>query len=133
MGAEGGEEVTLDASEQASEPPRAPPQPGVSFAAMARDGFAATGPPLASQAAADPLPGGGPAVGVPAAAVASKGVWGARPAAAAAPAWGAGVAGGPPAQDAAAQQLAGLQVGSSSGKGGKGKKISLFGASQRKY
>lgn len=114
------------------EPPPAPPQPGVSFARIARDGFAATGPSLSSQAE-EPAPGpAGPAAAMPSA---PRGVWGApKPAAGGPPAagaWGAAGSGAAREVGAAAQQLAGLQV---SAKGGKGKgKVVLFGAPQRKY
>lgn len=113
------------------EPPPTPPQPGVSFARIARDGFAATGPSLSSQAddvASSPV---GLAAATP---PAPRGVWGApKPAAspAAAGAWGAASSGAARDAGAAAQQLAGLQV---SGKGSKGKgKVVLFGAPQRRY
>ncbi|KAL4420636.1 hypothetical protein ABPG75_010292 [Micractinium tetrahymenae] len=118
------------------EPPATPPQPGVSFARIARDGFAATGPSLSAQAAnAAPSPAGLAAAAPPA----PRGVWGAPKPAAGVPAapsgvWGAAATGSAAAGEAgaAAQQLAGLQV--SSGKGGKGKgKVVLFGAPQRKY
>lgn len=113
------------------EPPPTAPQPGVSFARIARDGFAATGPSLSSQVDdAFPTPGGPAAAPPPA----PRGAWGApKPAAgspAAAGAWGTAAAGGG-AAGVAAQQAAGLQVGT---KGGKGKgKVVLFGAPQRRY
>ena len=105
---------------------RSPPQAGVSFAAMARDGFAATGPVLGAGAA-------------PGAAAPSRGAWGSKIAAAPAPAasaWGPSVgsaaAGRSPDAPAAmaAQQLGGMQLGG--GKSKKGK-ILLLGAPQRKY
>lgn len=115
-------------------PTPAPPQAGVSFARMARYGFAASGPSLSSQtppsisATAGP-PGASPSVPPAAALPGPRGVWGAKPAAAA-PAWGA--AAGPEAAIGLQQQLGGLQIGGNS-KGGKGKKLLLFGATQRKY
>ena len=109
-------------------PPPTPPQRGVSFAAIARDGFAATGPTLGSSAGS---------AASPTAAAAPRGVWGPRPAApAAAPAWGPPAAGAGGHGDAAAAGLAGLQLGSAApaaGGKGKGKKVVLFGGPQRKY
>ncbi|KAL4855576.1 RING finger protein 10 [Chlorella vulgaris] len=108
----------------AAAPP--PPHPGVSFARMARDGFAATGPSLGSPAAqAPPLE---LAVAV-AAAVGPKGVWGPQPVAApSVPLWGAAAAA------AAAPDAPMADPISSSGRGGKKKeKVVLFGGSQRKY
>ena len=120
-------EGEADAGSPPSEAPRAPPQPGVSFAAIARDGFAATGPSLGTSAGA---------AASPTAASAPRGAWGPKPAAPAAPAaWGPAAAGGGGQGDAAAAGLAGLQLGASPAAGGKGKgkKVVLFGGPQRKY
>lgn len=120
-------EGEAEAGSPQSEPARAPPQPGVSFAAIARDGFAATGPTLASSAR--------PATS-PTASAAPRGAWGPKPATPAGPAaWGPSAGGSGSHGEAAAAGLAGLQLGASPAAGGKGKgkKVVLFGGPQRKY
>ncbi|KAI3430854.1 hypothetical protein D9Q98_009263 [Chlorella vulgaris] len=108
----------------AAAPP--PPHPGVSFARMARDGFAATGPSLGGPVAQAPPPELAVAA---AAALGPKGVWGPQPVAApSVPLWGAAAAA------AAAPDAPMAGPVSSSGRGGKKKeKVVLFGGSQRKY
>lgn len=112
------------AGDEAASAQPAQPQAGVSYAALARDGFAATGPSLSTQPASPAVPGPAP--------TAPKGAWAPKPAAPAVPAWGA--TSGTATHDAgtAAEQLGGLHISSGGGKGGK-KKLVLFGGSQRKY